>query len=212
MPEKTWADLQTVVEERIQFGAGALLEFNPEYWKALLESSRSQRVVEMTYYTASSDSLSTRKFDAYLMYVYRGTNPYTVGYCHRRKQILVFRVDRIRALRVTDDYFERDPEFHPQQYFERIFQIEAGGEPQNVSIRFRRKAAPFIRERTWHPSQLIEEHSDGSLTLHMQVSGLAEVRRWVLGYGSEARVEQPPALVEMMREEVAKLSQQYENE
>lgn len=212
MPEKTWVDLQSVVEERIQFGASGLTELNPDFWKMLIEASRDNRTVEMTYYTASRDALSTRKLDPYLLYVYRGTNPYVIGHCHRRKEVRYFRVDRIRELRFTDVSFEREKGFDGRRYLSTVFQVEAGGEPQLVVVRFAQKVAPFIRERRWHRSQCIAEHGDGSLTLSMEVPGLAEVLRWVLGYGAEARVEAPPALVAMVRGEVAKLAQGYDAE
>ncbi|WP_287128587.1 WYL domain-containing protein [Candidatus Cyanaurora vandensis] len=74
---------------------------------------------------------------------------------------------------------------------------------------FSKKAAPFIRERRWHSRQQISEHGDGSLTLHMEVPGLAEVKRWVLGYGSDAVVEGLEELVAMVREEVKGLISQW---
>jgi hypothetical protein len=37
------------------------------------------------------------------------------------------------------------------------------GEPQEVKIRFSRKQAPYVQERTWHPSQKIEKRPDGSV-------------------------------------------------
>jgi hypothetical protein len=36
-----------------------------------------------------------------------------------------------------------------------------------------------------------------------------DIKRWVLGYGSAARVLSPPHLVALMQEEIAELSQQY---
>jgi predicted DNA-binding transcriptional regulator YafY len=210
MPDQTWADLKVIIEERIQFGSGGLIDFNPVTWKTLIEASHKKQVVEMTYYTASEDTLSTRKFDPYLMYVYRGTNPYSIGYCHRRQAIRVFRVDRIREIRRTDETFVQQADFNRQEYLDKIFQIEAGGEPQEVQIRFSKKVAPFIRERRWHPTQSIEEHPDGALTLHMRVPGLTEVMRWVMGYGGDAIVEGCPELVEMIRLESAKMAGNYQ--
>jgi predicted DNA-binding transcriptional regulator YafY len=202
MPEQTWVDLQTVADERVSFGTGGLIDFNPDIWKQLTEACQKNQSVEITYYTASRDSLSTRIFDPYLLHIYRGTNPYTIGYCHRRQEVRWFRVDRIRELRRMNETFERDPHFNPQDHIQTIFQAEVGGEPKLVTIRFSVQAAPYIRERCWHPTQTITEHGDGSLTLQMNVPGLAEVKRWVLGYGKDAVVEGPPELVEMIQAEL----------
>jgi predicted DNA-binding transcriptional regulator YafY len=210
MPEQTWVDLQTIADERVSFGTGGLIEFNPDIWKQLTEACQKNQSVEMTYYTASQDTLATRVFDPYLLHIYRGTNPYTIGYCHRRQAVRWFRVDRIRALHRMERTFERDPNFNPKDHIQTIFQTEVGGEPKLVTIRFSIPVAPYIRERCWHPTQAITQHGDGSLTLQMKVPGLAEVKRWVLGYGKDAVVEGPAELVEMIQAELRGMVGSYD--
>jgi predicted DNA-binding transcriptional regulator YafY len=208
LPDQIWADLQTIVEERIQFGAGALVDLNPEYWKNLIDASRKGFTVEMTYYAASRDITAVRKVDPYFLFIYRGTNPYAIGFCHERQAMRDFRVDRIRALRITEEKFIRKAGFDAREYIQKRFQVESGDTPVPVAIQFSALVAPFIRERRWHPSQAIVEHADG-LILRMQVPGLSEVKRWVLGYGAEARVLEPPELVAMVRQEVEQLQSLY---
>lgn len=208
LPDQIWADLQTIVDERIQFGAGTLLDLNPEYWKCLTEASRRGFTVEITYYAASQNAISTRKVDPYFLFIYRGTNPYAICYCHERQAMRDFRVDRIRVLRVTEEKFTRKAGFDAREYIQKRFQVESGDTPVPVAIQFSALVAPFIRERRWHPSQAIVEHAHG-LTLRMQVPGLSEVKRWVLGYGAEAQVLEPPELVAMVRQEVEQLQSLY---
>jgi len=64
-----------------------------------------------------------------------------------------------------------------------------------VAIRFDREVAGYIRERCWHPTQRIDEHPDGSLTLSLTVNHLLELKRWVLSWGEMAQVIAPPDLV-----------------
>ena len=45
---------------------------------------------------------------------------------------------------------------------------------------------PGVRERLWHPSQTVEAHPDGSLTLTLRVADTFEVKRWILGWGAAA--------------------------
>ena len=96
-----------------------------------------------------------------------------------------------------------------ENYLEKIFQAEVGGNPVSVSIWFDASSAPFIRERRWHVTQEITEHSDGSLTLYLVSSGLNDLKRWVLGYGKGAVVKQPSELVELVRQEVEGMSKSY---
>jgi predicted DNA-binding transcriptional regulator YafY len=68
-----------------------------------------------------------------------------------------------------------------------------------VVIRFNEEVADYIREKKWHSSQQLLELKDGGLELRMKLSSLAEVQRWVLGWGGHAAVIQPPELVESVR-------------
>ncbi len=209
LPEKTWVDLQELSQERILFRSGAQVDLDPDIWHKLEGACQRQKTVEMIYYTASRDAVSTRKLDPYVLHIYRGTNPYVIGYCHQRQEIRWFRVDRIKQLQVLDNVFVLDPTFDAKDHLEMIFQHEAGGVPQTIIVWFDAPTAPYIRERRWHRTQEIQEHPDGSLTLRMVVGGLNDLKRWVLGYGKGAVVREPRELVEMVKSEIISMSTSY---
>jgi predicted DNA-binding transcriptional regulator YafY len=209
LPQQTWVDLQTLANDRILFRSGTENNLNPEVWHRLEEACRQQKSVQMTYYTASRDATSDRKFDPYLLHIYRGTNPYVIGYCHARQGIRWFRVDRIQALTLLAEPFVRDLAFDAKAHLEMIFQHEVGSQDYEVEIWFERTTAPYIRERRWHPSQTLIEEPDGSVTLGMKVRGLNDLKRWVLGYGKGAIVRRPQELVELVKDEVAWMGRNY---
>jgi predicted DNA-binding transcriptional regulator YafY len=202
LPEQTWVDLQQIADERIIFRPGAEINLNPEIWSQLVDAFRTSRQVWVKYYTASRNDVSERVIDPYHLDIYRGTNPYLIGYCHQRQAVRSFRVDRIQKLQVLEQKFVRDPSFNAKEYLEQMFQYEVGGKPVPVAIWFNAPTSPYIRERRWHHTQEIEEHPDGSLTLHLVVGGLNDLKRWVLGYGKGAVVREPPELVELVRAEL----------
>lgn len=209
LPEQTWVDLQQVADERILFRAGAETNLDAAIWHQLEDACRLQKSVQMTYYTASSNSISDRKLDPYLLHIYRGTNPYVIGFCHKRQEVRWFRVDRIQQLEVLAETFVQDPTFDAKDHLEMIFQHEVGSVPVNVVIWFDVPTAPYIRERRWHPTQELQEHPNGSVTLYMTVRGLNDLKRWVLGYGKGAIVKQPPELVELVKQEAEGILRQY---
>lgn len=210
LPEQTWVDLQEVTNERIHFCSGAEIDLNPDIWHQLEDACRLSRTVQMTYFTASTNSTGDRKLDPYLIHVYRGTNPYVIGYCHKRQAIRWFRIDRIQNLVVLDEAFERIPNFDAKDHLKMIFQHEVGSKPVDVAIWFDPRTAPYIRERRWHPSQALQEHADGSVTLSMTVSGLNDLKRWVMGYGEGAVVQSPPELVKLVKQEIAGMVKHYQ--
>ncbi len=180
LPETTWVNLQQVASDRVLFRTGAKIDLDPQIWQSLETACQRSYSTQMTYYTASRDSVGDRTFDPYLLHIYRSTNPYVIGFCHNHQAIRWFRVDRIRKLEILEQSFTRDPSFNAQQHFEDIFQAEVGGELQSIEIWFDGKTAPYIRERIWHPSQEIVEHEHGAITLKFVAEGLQELKRWVL--------------------------------
>ncbi|MEL6440842.1 MAG: WYL domain-containing protein [Cyanobacteria bacterium J06621_8] len=210
LPDVTLVDLQRLTEERIMFGAGAeIININPQIWQQLQEATSKSRQVWISYYAATTNSKSERTIDPYLLNIYRGTNPYVVAYCHLRKALRDFRIDRIQQLKVLKTTFTRDPDFDPQKYLENRFQYESGDRSYEIEIWFDAVTAPFIRERRWHKTQELIEGDDGSLILKLKVSGLNDIKRWALGYGKGAVVKNPPKLVEMVQKEIEAMNCNY---
>ncbi|WPF87559.1 WYL domain-containing protein [Cyanobacterium aponinum AL20118] len=207
LPENTWVDLQQLADEKVIFRSGAeMINLDPNIWQLLLKACRNENKVWMLYYVASRNADSERIIDPYILYIHRATNPYLIGFCHKRLEYRWFRVDRIREIKILDETFVKKADFDAQAYLKQIFQYEVGGKPVTVKIRFNKHTAPFIRERRWHETQTIEEHDDGSLTLSMFTSGLNDLKRWILSYGSGAIALEPPELVELLRDEIQQMN------
>ena len=83
------------------------------------------------------------------------------------------------------------------------FGVHSGEGKFEVVIRFAPRAADYIREKKWHPSQSLREFKDGGVELKMKLSSLGEVQRWVLSWGGDARVLQPRELAESVRQAAA---------
>lgn len=208
LPEQSWIDLQQLSNERVLFRTGAELNLDPGIWQRLEIACQKHQRVRIAYYTAGRNAHSERTVDPYVLHFSRN-NPYITGYCHLRQEVRWFRVDRIKSLSLLNETFQVDPTFDSKDHFELVFQHEVGGVPTQISIWFDAVTAPYIRERRWHPTQEIEEHSDGSLTLRFVARGLNEVKRWILFYGKGAIALSPPELVKLMRDETVGLSTHY---
>jgi predicted DNA-binding transcriptional regulator YafY len=74
-----------------------------------------------------------------------------------------------------------------------------------VVLRFDEFAAGFIREKRWHPSQVLRELKNGGAELRMKLSSLAEVQRWVLSWGGHAKVISPRELAAGVRDAARRL-------
>jgi proteasome accessory factor B len=122
---------------------------------------------------------------------------------HVRKDIRTFAPARIQSAKPTGKIFERSQKFSLEKRLRDSFGVHSGEGSFEVAIRFAPRAADYIREKKWHPSQSLREFKNGSVELKMKLSSLGEVQRWVLSWGGDAKVLQPPELVKSVRQAAA---------
>ncbi|MGO8735849.1 MAG: helix-turn-helix transcriptional regulator [Terriglobia bacterium] len=159
----------------------------------------NRRTVTILHRSPHHEHATEREVDPYkLWYVNNGL--YLVGHDHKESSLRTFAVERIQSAKLTNRRFEMPPDFNFDEFQKTAFSV-IWGEPQQVKIRFSPSQAPYIRERTWHPSQKIETCDDGSIILTLEIADLWEVKRWLIGFGVDADVLQPRELAEQIRNE-----------
>ncbi|NQT57174.1 MAG: transcriptional regulator [Desulfobacteraceae bacterium] len=107
--------------------------------------------------------------------------------------ILTLAVERIQKITETGSSFEYPKDFDPEELLESAFDI-VYGDPIDVKIWFSADQARYIKERKWSKTQKIEDQDDGSIILSMNTSGWFDIKRWVLSYGTNAKVLEPEKL------------------
>ena len=176
---------------------------------ALRSAIRERRTVEMTYASLSQRAETVRKLDPYRLWWTEGTL-YVVGACHvHGLRPRTFAIQRIRKLRVREERFEVAGDFQWEAYVRDSFRVFRG-EPTRVVVHFSAAVAPRIRDRSWHRSQELVELPGGEVGLAMKVAGLEEVTAWILGFGADARVVEPPELARAVRQHAEGIRARYE--
>lgn len=176
-------------------------------FKKINDAIRQQQILDLEYYSFSRDDYTTRAVDPYQI-VYRDGFWYLVAYCHKRDEIRLFRVDRIRKLEFNSDRFLKPPDFDLQCYLGSAWQMERG-EEYNFKVHFWGNAARFVRETHFHQSQKLQEIDDGSLLFSANACSLKSVIRWVLQFGGEAEVMEPIELRQQVAQELGMTIQKY---
>lgn len=163
--------------------------------------------IRLVYYAMGRQAESRRTVHPYRLRHVDDTL-YLIGYCTLRKGLRTFAVDRIRRVMVTEESF-RVPETVDAQGFLRDSFGIYGGPSVTVTVRFLPTVAGYIRERTWHASQVLSDQDDGSVIFSATVAGLEEIGRWILRWGAEAQVLAPPALRSMIARQAAAMADHY---
>ena len=134
---------------------------------------------------------------------------YLVGWDESRKARRTFKVERILSASLTPETFEPEDEAAPAIDMARAWDVIADEEPVDIVLRFSPAVARRVAETRWHPSQELEEQPDGSLVWRGRVAGSREIRIWILGWGADAEVLEPPELRADVAQELHRAAQRY---
>jgi predicted DNA-binding transcriptional regulator YafY len=200
------------LSEAYSFEANATVEISAEVFQRLGQAAKEGRRIEMTYYTAMRGEVTRRRADPLHLRSYLG-EWYLIAFDHYRGEVRDFNAGRIRELTVLEEPFDWPRGFNLAEYLESGFAMVRGREPVQVEIAFDEYQARWIRERgAVHPTEQREELADGGLLLRMRITALDSVKRFVMQYGSHARVIAPERLREMVREEIEAMRAGYDAE
>jgi len=119
---------------------------------------------------------------------------YVVGHDLDRQAKRTFALVRMQDVRLTGRSFKRPKDFDIRAHLKQAFGIFTGTETHKVRVRFDAFAARLIRETSWHPAQQIIDLEDDAIEFRVTLSDLWEVERWILSWGSHAKVIAPAAL------------------
>jgi predicted DNA-binding transcriptional regulator YafY len=183
-------------------------------------AARDHLAVSCRYRAASTRQTTTRVIEPGELYWDPGLESlYVIGWCRLRQDVRVFALHRFIAATLTDERFAPRREARSKAALRGAFRVWRAEHVDTVRVRFAAEVADEIRERTWGPGQRIEENAagagdgasagSGEIVLTLEVAGLAEIERWVLGYGGAAEVLEPAGLRQAVADRIAAAAARY---
>ena len=121
----------------------------------------------------------------------------------RYGEIRTLKLNRILGVELTDKDFERPVDFSLQAHTQDSFGIYLKGDTQQIQIKFIGWAANDIREKRYHQSQRVIKSTAKTVTASFKLSPTPELIRWILSFGSHARVMQPQSFVDSVGQELS---------
>ena len=178
-----------------------------EIIKQVNDAAVHKKTIEIVYYTMSKKKESKRKVDPYKIWFFNGTF-YLVGLCHKRGEVRIFALDRIKMLHQTNEAFEVQEDFDFEDFVRPSFGVFQG-EPTTVKAWFSPDVAGYIKEKVWQENQQISPQSDGSIIFEAEVAGTDEIKFWIMSWGSHALVLEPESLRDDIRAEADAVLAKY---
>jgi predicted DNA-binding transcriptional regulator YafY len=171
----------------------------------LLDATLNHRRATMKYFSMSSRREKSYVIEPYRL-IYSPDGMYLFAFVPEYREVRTFGVARIRAVSLHEERFT------PAELPDTIFAHSLGvheGPPERIEIEFDARIAPYISERTWHPSQSLAARKDGSAVLSLDVSNDWALRSWILSFGPLARVLSPAHLTEQIKDEIDRAAGRY---
>jgi predicted DNA-binding transcriptional regulator YafY len=167
--------------------------------------------LEITYTGSGGGARKTRVRPYFLEPLATGRSIYLIGHDESVGKMRTFKVERISQAILTLDRYDIPEDFDPAEYLAHSWGIWSSDEaaPVDIRLRFDASVAGRVHETVWHRSQVLTDLDDGRVELTVRVAGIVEIRPWILSWGDQVEVLEPPELREVVAEALAGAAARY---
>ena len=190
--ERLESDFEALMQaEGLAMRAGPRPRLDTGLLSLLREAITTCRLVEFRYLAQSTGQESSQRLRPLgLLY---GNRAFLVASSDWRKEPRLWRLANVSELRISEETFERDPDFDLERYATRSFGTFQE-EPVEVVLRFNTAAARDASTFVFHPNQSVESNDNGSLTVRFEAGGIDEMCWHLFTWGDSVTLEQPRQL------------------
>lgn len=170
-----------------------------EWFHVLAGATLQRKKVRLAYHGRGRDQVTERDVSPQRLVHYRD-NWYLDGWCHLRKGLRSFAVDRVKSASEIDEPADNRPEPELAEHFASSYGIFAGKANKTAVLRFSAERARWVADERWHPEQIGQYLTDGRYELRIPYRDDRELVMDILKHGPDVEVISP----ESLRDAVAK--------
>lgn len=179
-----------------------------EWFHVLASATLQRRRVRLRYHARSKDEISERTVSPQRLVRYRD-NWYLDAWCHTRRALRSFSVDRVRWAEELDLPAEEIPDERLDEHLASSYGIFAGRANQVAVLRFTPERARWIADERWHPKQQGQFLMDGRYELQIPFRDPTELAMDILRHGPDVEVVAPESLRHLVAERLKSALAQY---
>jgi len=173
---------------------------NPEVEKAIAHAIKAGCALGITYQTRSGAPLLKRNVVPYG--IVTGLRRYLVARALNEDVTTspkLYAIENLRDVSVLKQAAIRPADFDLQTFCQQSFGVfQNDSEMSEVVLRFSPKAADRARQFEFHPTQILEDCSDGSVIVRFTAAGLLEMTWHLYTWGDQVEVVNPGNLRDMV--------------
>jgi len=163
-------------------------------WFHILAGATLQRKkLRIAYHGRSRDQVTERLVSPQQLVHYRD-NWYLDAWCHLRKGLRSFAVDRVRDAAELEETADSRPDKELDEHYASAYGIFAGKANKTAVLRFSAERARWVADERWHPQQVGQFLTDGRYELRIPYRDDRELVMDVLKHGADVEVVAPDTL------------------
>jgi len=181
----------------------------PDVFWPIIEAIAEWRICTVTYRPPTPTSERSRfRILPLRMFAHEGA-VYLHACVPRYGDVVTLNLHRLEKLKVTQENGTPPSTYNSAKWEASAFGIHSGGTPTTYRLRFEAWAAPYIRERVWHPTQKLRELTDSRLDLTFTCGESYEVTAWVASWREAVEALEPEGLRRELAELAKHLGEMY---
>ena len=181
-----------------------------EYLPVILKSLKKNIVLEMTYRSYWRDEANTFEIEPYCLKAFK-QRWYLVGRSPYYDKIMIYALDRVHQLELTERSFDYPKDFKAEDYFDDCFGIIADQnyKVETVKLKVSAGQANYLRSLTLHQTQKEIERTDEYSIFTVRLRPTFDFQQEILSMGSDIEVLSPKWFREDTAERVKAMWNKY---
>jgi predicted DNA-binding transcriptional regulator YafY len=198
--------LEKLHEKIAVFNLSAMSErFNQLYLNEIQQALVNKKVLEITYETRYAEEACCRKIEPIGLCNY-SSRWHLFAWCQLRNDYRDFRLDRIIALRSTDEFFKGKQHPTIKEYMQMANPIS---NTPNITIRVPKKKAKLLEDSKYWYGYLSDEEAGDFVRMKFSNDELNGFAIWLLNTGCHAQIEEPIELQQIIQSYIREMVDNY---
>lgn len=201
MPAKLKSRTRAIADTIQVIIPGAEAETSGQHLTPLLEALEQQRSV-IIHYASYQQAVGVRQVDPYGL-LFRLGRWYMCGYCHLRRELRTFRLDRLQHIELQQHQFQRPQHFDSAEHFNRSLYDMPGN--LDVQIVFHTDKQTAMRA-IGSTASMLKSHAEG-LLLSSRTDSCLHLAQWLSQLPFDFSIIEPPQLKQALKQQAERLLQ-----
>lgn len=180
------------------------------YLSVVLQALREYKILNMTYQSFERDTPICHELIPYAVKLFH-LRWYVIGKITSRDNVLIFSMDRIQSLTVTEQKYKYPKSFNVHDYYRDSFGIiiENGVECERVRLKVMNNQAKYFRSLPLHSSQKEVETKPDYSVFEYHLKPTYDFEQEILSHREDVEVLEPLMLRNSIKESVRRMVELY---